>query len=331
MPSSSAHCVTGSTTSASRAVSEGTKSQTTSRSSAPSRRMRSVASGTLTTRFEPWTNSARIPSRFGQPGEELHRRHSGARAGRLGDAPHGGDVGARCRVVDGPVAGQLVGLLAVLAAALPVALAGDAAVAAAHPSGQAEGQREVDRGGDRVGALRVLLDAAPGQDVRAGAAATGGGRGEQPGRLPELRRRDTGVALDPLRPPHRHRTPDLVGPGDALGEVAGVGVPCGEDDVQDAEQEHEVGARQGLEVQAGAVLGEDGGRGAARVHDDQPTLPARAGEVLDQRRHGLGGLPPTSRIACAPPRSVSGKGSPRSMPKAALPAAAAEDMQKRPL
>jgi len=43
------------------------------------------------------------------------------------------------------------------------------------------------------------------------------------------------------------------------------------------------------------------------------------------------GLPPINRIACAPARSVSGNGRPRSIPNARFPAAAAEDMQNRPL
>jgi len=43
------------------------------------------------------------------------------------------------------------------------------------------------------------------------------------------------------------------------------------------------------------------------------------------------GLPPTSRIASVRARSASGKGSPRSSPKARVAATAADDMQKRPL
>ena len=42
-------------------------------------------------------------------------------------------------------------------------------------------------------------------------------------------------------------------------------------------------------------------------------------------------LLPTSRMASAPAMSESGKGSPRSMPNARVPAAAADDMQNRPL
>ena len=59
VPSSSAHWVTGSTTSASSVVSLGTRSQTTSRSSAASRRRTALASGALTTGLLPCTNSAR--------------------------------------------------------------------------------------------------------------------------------------------------------------------------------------------------------------------------------------------------------------------------------
>ncbi len=43
------------------------------------------------------------------------------------------------------------------------------------------------------------------------------------------------------------------------------------------------------------------------------------------------GFEPTSSTASAPAMSESGNGSPRSMPKARLPAVAAEDMQNRPL
>ncbi len=40
---------------------------------------------------------------------------------------------------------------------------------------------------------------------------------------------------------------------------------------------------------------------------------------------------PSSRIVRASSRSVTGKGRPRSIPKARLDAAAADDMQNRPL
>ena len=43
------------------------------------------------------------------------------------------------------------------------------------------------------------------------------------------------------------------------------------------------------------------------------------------------GLLPTSSIASASAMSASGNGSPRSMPNARFAAAAAEDMQNRPL
>ena len=43
------------------------------------------------------------------------------------------------------------------------------------------------------------------------------------------------------------------------------------------------------------------------------------------------GLLPTSSTQSASPRSLKGNGMPRSTPKARFPAAAAEDMQKRPL
>ncbi len=62
VPVSSAHCVTGSTTSASAAVSDITRSQTTSRSRAASRSVTWVAFGAETTMLLPNTSSARAPS-----------------------------------------------------------------------------------------------------------------------------------------------------------------------------------------------------------------------------------------------------------------------------
>ena len=62
MPVSSAHCVTGSTTSAIAAVSDITTSQTTSRSSASSRVVTCVALGALTTMLDPRTSIAEGPS-----------------------------------------------------------------------------------------------------------------------------------------------------------------------------------------------------------------------------------------------------------------------------
>ena len=145
--------------------------------------------------LEPKTSSARGPSSVPSassssyaerplPGSDV-RRH----------APHSGDVLARRRVVDHPVARQLVGLLPVLAAALPVALPGQAAVAGVRRPALPERERHVDPREHGVGALGVLLGAARGQHhhlVRARRAAG-------PARAP--RRRHAGDPLDPLRPP----------------------------------------------------------------------------------------------------------------------------------
>ena len=61
VPSSSAHCAEGRTTSARRAVSDRKKSQTTRKSSAPSRSSMCVACGADTTGFEPITSRPRTP------------------------------------------------------------------------------------------------------------------------------------------------------------------------------------------------------------------------------------------------------------------------------
>ena len=63
MPSSSAHCVTGRTTSARRAVSDGNASHTTSKSNRFKRSSNSAALGADTTGFAPMTHKARTPPR----------------------------------------------------------------------------------------------------------------------------------------------------------------------------------------------------------------------------------------------------------------------------
>ena len=71
-------------------------------------------------------------------------------------------------------------------------------------------------------------------------------------------------------------------------EVRGVGQIVGEHDVQQAEQEHEVGAGHELDVLPCAVVGESGGGAAARVDHDEPAALADRSEVLDGRRHRVG-------------------------------------------
>jgi hypothetical protein len=58
--------------------------------------------------------------------------------------------------------------------------------------------------------------------------------------------------------------------------------------VREPEQQRQVGARRGLEVQAAAVVGEPRRRGSARVDHDEPARSLRAREVADERRHRLG-------------------------------------------
>ena len=50
-------------------------------------------------------------------------------------------------------------------------------------------------------------------------------------------------------------------------------------DVDEAEEQGEVGAGNRLHVQAPPVVGEPRGRGAPRVDDDEPAGGLRAGEV----------------------------------------------------
>ena len=207
------------------------------------------------------------------------------------DAPHAGDVLAGGRVVDHPVAGQLVGLLAVLAAALTVALAGDGAVAAALGAHETERQGEVDDGGDGVGAVDVLLGAAAGEQERAPAAAVRARVGQRAGDAAQLRLGDARRRGDPLGPPLGDAAAYGVDPVDPRREVVVVGERLGEHDVQQPEDEHQVGAGHELHVLARAVLGEPGGGAEARVDDDRARR-ARA------RRRGAGRPAASCRPGC---------------------------------
>ncbi len=164
MPLSSAHCVTGNTTSASAAVSDRTTSQTISASSAAQPVLDVGGVG-------------RADHRVGS-GDQQHphvapeciEQFVGGRprSGQIVriNAPDMGDVGAVGRIRQLAVARQLVGLLAVFAPALAVALPGEGAVPAMPAAGQAAGEREVDPGERGVGAMGVLLGAPRGQDHR---------------------------------------------------------------------------------------------------------------------------------------------------------------------
>ena len=129
VPSSSAHCAVGSTTSAMAAVSDRKMSETTSRSSAPSRSADPV--GVRRGDHDVGRQHQQRPNAAvgAHPVEHLECRLPRQRKLFRVDAPDLGDVLAGLRVVQPPVPGQLIGLLAVLAAALAVALAGDGAVA----------------------------------------------------------------------------------------------------------------------------------------------------------------------------------------------------------
>ena len=73
----------------------------------------------------------------------------------------------------------------------------------------------------------------------------------------------------------------------------------------------------------------DGGPG---VDDDEAASVLPLGlEILLMGGMVSAGLPPTNRMVSALAMDSRGKGSPRSTPNARIPAAAAEDIQKRPL
>ena len=82
-------------------------------------------------------------------------------------APEVGHEAAVCGTVQVAVAGKLVVLLTVFAPALAVALAGQGTVAAAGPAEVPAQEGQVDEGADRIGAVHLLLGAAPAQNQRA--------------------------------------------------------------------------------------------------------------------------------------------------------------------
>ena len=265
--------------------------------------------------------------------QQLDRGDAGAGQVVRVDAPDAGDVRAGRRVVDLAVPGQLVGLLPVLAPALPVALPGDRAVPAARPAGQPEGEREVDRGGDRGGALRALLGAAAGEHVRArGPRATGDAAASRRATRRSSSARDAADAARPApattprrcagrrrrrmcapRGSRRRRGPRPTRRAAARaaprGRCPGTGCRC---------------TPPPSSVRAAV----DECRGSTTTRPPAARAPARC---ADDGGMVSATLLPSRRIACAPPRSASGNGSPRSTPNARLAPAAALAMQNRPL
>ena len=326
MPSSSAHWVTGRTTSASSgglarhevADHEQVEGGEPRRATAVGVRGADHQVGAVHEQ-RARTSACRASASSSMAGMPLPGRASGS-------TPHtAGDVRARRRVLDRSVAGELVGLLAVLAAALAVALAGDRAVAAADPPGQPERQREVDRGGDGVGALRALLDATPGEDEgapppRAGlASASSRAASRRVGRAPRTPARRapaTRRPTDGARPPGRSVR--------SARYAASASCP---------RRARRAGGRAARRGRCRAPAGGAGpappsvSPAVALRRGSTTTSPPRArgaGEVLRRRAA-------SSRRGCCPAAArpvrrrgrSSGNGSPRSMPSVRLAAAAA--------
>ncbi len=224
MPSSSAHCRTGSTTSAIAAVSDSRKSHTHQQIEGaqpvddvpgPGRRHREVGA---VHHQRAWSAGA------AEHVEQFVR--AAARPGQVRriDAPTRVRRAACNGIADLAVAGQLVRLLPVFAATLAVALTGDRAVTAAPPAGQAQRERQPDPRRDGVGAARVLLRAARGEHVRARVRPSGP-RQDLHG-APQRRDRDPGHPFGALWPPLCRCEPRGVEAGRAgLDETPGRGAP----------------------------------------------------------------------------------------------------------
>ncbi len=189
-----------------------------------------------------------------------------ARQRRGVDAPDARDRRAVVGVFDQPVAGELIGLLAVLTSPLAVPLTGQAAVAAVRLADLAEREHQVGEGDDGVGAFRLLLRAAPGEQHAAL------GLGQQVDRAPLLFDRHAGHPLDVRRVDAEDGPSDLVESDGAAGDVVEIDQAVFDRQVQKAVGQEEVGPRRELEVQLGGLRGV----GAARIDDDQRPLRSAA-------------------------------------------------------
>lgn len=189
----------------------------------------------------------------------LHHGGAGGREFGLLDAPDLADLTAVLRIGDGAAARQEIGLLAVLAAALPVALAGDGAVAGAGLADVAGGGAEADHGEAVLYALRVVFDApgVPGHGL--------GGAGEGAGDLHDLFGGDAADRGGTGRRVLGRLGLDLLPAGGVGSEVALVGEPFLDDDVQYGGEEGRVGAGFEGDVDVGGP----GDGGLARVDDDE--------------------------------------------------------------
>ena len=162
VPSSSAHCATGSTTSASAAVSDRNEvgHHQEIEVSQPARQVRQHRAR-RPAMLEAITSSPRTAS-----AERGRATPSADRPGARQARPATPQTAATCRamrwVVEFAIARKLVGLLPVLAAALAVALPGQAAIAAvAACPALPERERQVDEGKHVVDAVALLLGPAP--------------------------------------------------------------------------------------------------------------------------------------------------------------------------
>ena len=295
-----------------------------------SRRRTAVASGALDHRVAAVHHQrAHLATELA---EQLDGRNALAWQGFRLHAPHRGHVPAVLGVLDAAVAGQLVGLLSVLPAALSVALSGQAAVAGGGPAGEAQREREVDRGGHGVGAVDVLLDAASGQHHRAGTSAVRRGVGEDAGCFAEVTLGHAGGRGDARRPPRGDRAAYVVPARRTTGQVVLVGPSLGHQN----DGEFPTGAGDPCQGGPGGAARSPraSARPSPRREGPRPPALRRCGRPRGAARTAASCPRRCCRAAAlrsAGSMSSTGKGRPRSMPKARLPAAAAEDMQNRPL
>ena len=327
VPSSSAHCVTGSTTSASCGGLGRGRSQRRPADRAalqpldePGRVRRRDRPGS---RPSPAARGSSLP----EHAQELGRRPDAGPGQRVVvHAPDRGDVGAvrpGCRACGSRAAGRPSGR----ARARPGRCPGRSA----SPSRKAGGPALPSASARLMKASTLLTPWLCCSGPRAVRTIAVRGLAQQCAACSIERCRHAGDALDPVRPVRRRRR---AGPRSKpvvrVGDEVVVDQAVADGDVEQPVGERRIGAGRELQVQGRALRAV---AVAPRIdHDQLPAAALLLVEILHHRRHGFGRVAADEQdrlgLAGCPPAGTAGRGRCRTP---CSPAAAAEAMQKRPL
>ena len=210
--------------------------------------------------------------------EQLVGRLARRRQVGLGNAPGGGDVVSRRRIVNRSIARQLIRFLPVLAATLPVALPRQGAETAERAADLSKRKREIDERKHVVDASRVLLGAT-GCEHHGGSGASEHARG-----LDQVALRHARQHLDTLGPVRRRHPLHVVEALRTLADVLGVDLSLSNQQVQQPVGECRIGAGAKTQVKLGPLRR----RRSPRVGDhERAAVSLLCLEVPHDRRHRL--------------------------------------------